>query len=379
MGMEFFATTVQGIEDIAGEEVETLLGCRATPDVGKVFFTADLDAAYHLNLGARTLHKVMIQLCRSDFEGLEDIYRAAKGIDYAWIIGGDQAFAVRSERVGVHDFTSVDVSRVVGQAIIDAYREETGRRLKVDLDAPDVEVHCLVRGGELLMGVNTTGRSLHRRGYRVYEHPAALKPTIASAMLRIGGWRGSEALIDPMCGGATIPIEAALQARGVAPNLTREDFALLNLKLFDEEKLEEARERCRDRERSDALEIHAMEKFRRHLEGGMRNAEKAGVLDTIQFKLGDATRSSHYPRGPLDLVVVNPPYGVRMTPPESLGRLYAGLLGALREAAEGAILVLITAAVRRFRGAAEKAEVSILSERRVLHGDLPARIFKCRI
>ncbi|RJS86240.1 class I SAM-dependent RNA methyltransferase [Candidatus Bathyarchaeota archaeon] len=376
--MRLFATTVQGIEDVAAEEAERLTGCRAEPDVGKVFLQAPLEAVYRLNLASRTLHRVFIELCRERFETLSDLYRLAYGIDYTEFIDPDQSFAIRSERVGVHSFTSIDVSRIVGQAVIDSYLAARGRRLRVDLDEPDVELYCLVRDDEFIMGVDTTGRSLHRRGYRVYEHPAALKPTIASAMLLLSGWRPGETLIDPMCGGATIPIEAAMMAWNRAPNRGRRDFNLLMLRGFDAETLEEERLRLMEAEEGGLYPIYGLERYAKHLEGGLRNAERAGVLETLTLRLGDATDPASYPEA-VSRIVVNPPYGVRMVPRERIRRLYPAFLKALREAASGAKLTLITAAYRRFREAAEEVGVEIISYRRVLHGDLETMIYLCRV
>jgi len=379
MTARFFATTIPGIEDIAAHEIKNLLKCKAIPDVGKVFFDADVESVYRLNLTARTLHKVMIQLCRSNFEDLNEIYKIAKSIDYTWIIDPNQTFAVRSERVGTHNFTSVDVSRVVGQAVIDSFIESANKRLKVNLNMPDVEICCLVRNREFLMGINTTGESLHKRGYRVYDHPAALNPTLASAMIYVSEWKPDEPIIDPMCGGATIPIEAALRARNIAPNRLRQNFALLKLKIFNNEEFKNIKKKILDEEKDGFFEIYGMEKFIRHLKGGKLNAEKAGVSNTVHLKLGDATRPSDYPDLDFKFVIVNPPYGLRMTPNESVKKLYEKFLGALKGRAEGAVLVLITAAHRRFRESAEKTEVTIINERRVLHGGLTAMVFKCKM
>lgn len=380
MRVKFFATVSPGIEDVASEEVEEIIGCRAAPDVGKIFFKADVKSTYVLNLKASTLNKVMIQLCRENFAELDDLYRLAKRIDYGWIIKSNQSFAVRSERVGTHNFTSIDIARVVGQAIIDSYLETYGKRLKVNLDVPDVEFYALVRNQEFILGVNTTGISLHRRGYRVYEHPAALKPTLAAAMLKIGEWKLEKSMIDPMCGGGTIPIEAAFKARNIPPAHLREDFAFLKLKIFDKMEFEEVRGKILAQKRSECFSrIYGMEKFRHHLDGAIENSERAGVRGSIEFKLGDATKPDDYPHEDFDLVIVNPPYGVRMVPSGSPKKLYSNFLKALREKAEGATLVLITGAHRKFREAAEEKNVEIVEEKVVLHGELKAKIFKCKL
>jgi len=378
--VEFFATTSPGLEDLVCGEIKKLTGGSAVPDVAKVFFQTDIKNLYLLHLKASMLNKIFIALCRERFTKLEDLYRVARGVDYGWIIDKEQSFAVRSERIGVHDFTSMDVSRVVGQAVIDSYQEAYKTRLKVNLDEPDVEIYALVRDDEFVLGVNTTGRSLHKRGYKVYEHPAALKPTIASAMLEIAGWPSGESLIDPMCGGATIPIEAAFKAYNIPPNHLRRDFAFLKLKFFSKEEFEEMREKILSQVKTDcSLKIFGMEKYAHHLQGGIRNAEKAGVLKAISFTQGDATIPENYPKEALTHIVVNPPYGIRMVPKGSPKGLYVGFIKALKKVAQNGTLVLISGAHKRFEEAASECGLEMAEARIVSHGDLWAKIFKCRI
>ncbi|MEM0357860.1 MAG: tRNA (guanine(6)-N2)-methyltransferase [Candidatus Bathyarchaeia archaeon] len=377
--LRFFATTVIGLEDIAAKEVENLLNGKVELDIGRIVFEGRPTDIYLLNLKARTINKVFIQLCHSKFVNLEDIYKLAKSLDYTWIINPEQSFAVRTQRLGLHNFTSMDVSRVVGQAIIDAYTDAARKRLKVNLDAPDVEIYCLVRDDEFLMGINTTGSSLHKRQYRVYNHPAALKPTIASAMLKIGGYSSESFMLDPMCGGATIPIEAALEARRIPPGKWRSDFAFLKLKVCSPREFEKFRaEILAEEDLKNSPVIHAMEKSAKHLKGGMENAKKAGVYETINFKLGDATRVEDYPNVKFDLIVVNPPYGLRANPKEGVRRLYESFLKTLRTKFTDATLVLITAASKRFKEAAESVGVVVIDERKIWHGELLTSIFTCK-
>ena len=378
--MEFFATTTPGIEDLACREVEKLILGKAFLDVAKVFFQAEIKSVYLLNLKASMLNKIFIMLCRGKFAQLRDLYSLSRHVDYGWIIDKSQSFAVRSERIGTHNFTSMDVSRVIGQAVIDSYQEAYKVRLKVNLDNPDVEIYALVRNDEFVLGVNTTGRSLHKRGYRVYDHPAALKPTIASAMLEIAGWPPREGLIDPMCGGATIPIEAAFKACNIPPNHLRRDFAFLKLKFFAREEFEDVVESLMSQAKGECSpKIFGMEKYAHHLQGGIRNAEKAGVLKVISFIRGDATIPAEYPKGTLSHVVVNPPYGIRMIPRGSPKGLYVGFIRALKKVAKDGTLVLISGAYKRFEEAAAECDLEISETRTIYHGNLEAKIFKCRV
>jgi len=377
--IRFFATTPTGIEDLASSEVEMLLNVKCFPDIGKVFFQSNLEAIYILNLCSSTLNKVMVCLHRSYFENLNQIYYLVKQVDFSQYILPNQSFAVESERYGVHDFTSVDVSRVVGQAVIDSYLSSKGVRLKVNLSSPDITFFSLVRNNEFILGLNTSGESLHKRNYRVYEHPAALKPTIASAMLMIAGWYCNKPLIDPMCGSATIPIEAAFKARRLPPNYLRKDYAFYKMGFLDLQDFEKLRERLLSKANRNVYSIFGMEKYERHLRGAIMNCSNAGVGYTVFLKLGDATRSETYPSEPFDTIIVNPPYGVRMIPEGGMKRFYTLFLKALRERFSGSKLVLITAAFRRFLEAVEEVGVKVLEERNVLHGSLNAKIFKCEI
>ncbi|MBC7130632.1 class I SAM-dependent RNA methyltransferase [Candidatus Bathyarchaeota archaeon] len=370
--LQFFATTPIGVEDIAAEEVKTLTGADPIPEIGRISFQGKTSDIYTLNLKARTLNKIYIQLARTTFQTLEDLYKTAKNLDYTWIIDANQTFAIKSERIGSHNFTSLDISRTIGQAVIDSYQQATGKRLKVNLDQPDVEIYCLVRNHTFLMGVNTTGESLHKRGYRVYDHPAALKPTIAAAMLKISSWTPEKPLLDPMCGGATIPIEAALQAKNIMPSKYREKFAFLKLKICNPQDYQKTRENIQNEEKTEAkTQIYAMEKIQKHLNGGIRNAEKANVQDAIIFKIGDATKPEDYPDKQFSHIIVNPPYGLRAHPKEGVRKLYENFLKALKTRNPNATLTLITAASKRFKEAAEKTNITIIKSRKIWHGDLP--------
>ena len=377
--MKFFATTVKGLEDIAAREVRNLLNCNVKLGFGKIFFESDSEAIFKLNMLSRTIHKVSLLLCHRNFSTLKDIYDIAKNIDYTEFIASDQSFAIRAERVGVHDFTSMDVAATVGQAVIDSYMESKNIRLKVNLDEPDVEILCLVKENEFLMGLNTTGESLHRRGYRIYDHPAALKTTIASSMVLMADWNPKKLLLDPFCGGGTILIEAAQIARNIPPGLFRwENFAFKKLKFLDYNEFEDLRLKCMCNIIDNIYPIWGLEKFSKHLNGALINALSGGVLDTLNLICGDATKLEEYLSFTPELIITNPPYGVRMKP-RRIRILYSRFLKSLKRIASGSKLIIITAARRKFSEAAEEVGIEIISKRIVFHGNLETAIFNCII
>ena len=379
----FFATTVMGLEDVAAREIEAILGpgvqAEAERGKGRVFFKGPFEAIYELNLRARVLHKLFLLLHEGRFKDLEDIYRTARALDYTSVIEPEQSFAVRAERVGQHDFTSMDVAARVGQAIIDSYIASRGVRLRVNLDDPDIEIYAFVRDDELLIGLNTTGPSLHKRGYRVYKHPAALRTSVAAAMLYLAGWTGDGRLLDPMCGGGTIPIEGALMARRFPPGAFRgHAFAFLKLAIADVEEFIKHRERALAEATRELFDITGIDKFRAVLLGAEKNASSAGVADTVRFVLGDATRLEETVEEAPTHVVVNPPYGVRMRM-RGLKRLYRGFLSSLSRISSDCKLVLITAAKKTFKSSAEAVGIEIFDEKPIRHGELWASIFVCQI
>ncbi len=338
MIMDFYATATLGLENIVASEIEELANVRCEIDVNKVFFKGSEELIPKLNYLSRCANRIFILLLRENFEKLEDLYSLARGISYSRFIRPEQSFAVRAIRHGIHDFTSTDVGRVVGQAIIDSYLDERGSRLKVDLENPDVEIQALVREDEIILGVNTSGEALSKRGYRVYQHPAPIKPNLACCLLKLSGWEFDRSLLDPMCGGGTIIIEAALMARRVPPGSFRDEFAFQRLHFMDPAIFEDVKERALEEVNSEEYEIMGIEKYRKHVIGAIKNAESAGVLDTVKIIQGDATKYDYDPKP--KFIVTNPPYGLRIANKRATIKLYKAFSERIRKL-EGTTLVLM--------------------------------------
>lgn len=214
-------TVNPGIEDIVAEEIVSELGGRVEYSLlsGRVYLYGAYGGRYLYERISRlrTVNKALILLWRGgigrDYNSLlktrDRLLRELSSVvDY---VSPETPFAVQAERIGDHEYTSMDVARVLGDVVIEVTSRHYGRNPPVDLRKPSVIIHAFVRENELIIGVVLTGPwSLHRRGYRLYDHPAALKPTLAAAMLYIAGTMDKQVIIDPMCGGGTIPIEAAL-------------------------------------------------------------------------------------------------------------------------------------------------------------------------
>jgi tRNA (guanine6-N2)-methyltransferase len=327
---------------------------------------------------ARTLHKVHLLVARGPVKGLEDVRTLAAQADWSTFLAPGQSFGVRAVRHGTHAFTSVQVGGAVGAAVQRQVEGATGSKPPVDLDAPGVEVSALVRDEEAVLGVNLTGESLHARGYRRYQHPAPLKGSLAAALLHWAGYDAAQALWDPMCGSATIPIEGALMARSMAPNPLR-PFACERLRSFPGEVLALAREQAQAAARPDApARIVGTERFEKHLLGAAENARAAGVWDALHLRVLDATqaRAADLPFPP-DLVVVNPPYGLRIASTKVVARLYDGFLKRVGQLEPPQGLVVLVGN-RIFEEVAARRGLAAPEVRDVVYGDLPARLLRFR-
>ncbi len=344
MGYRLVYRVNPGVEDIAALEITAELGGNTwfKPMSGRVFHetsTLRYEAIYRL----RSINRASINIWSGEIgPSMNDLVmlrdRLSKDLEgVSRYISPLNSFAVVTERSGSHEFTSMDVSRVIGDIIIEKVKAETGMRPPVNLRTPSVIVDVIVAGEEMAIGVSLTGhRSMHRRGYRVYDHPAALKPTLAYSMLWLSGTRDGQSIIDPMCGGGTIPIEAALHH-------------------------EEA-------------SIYCYDKDPHHIRGARNNALAAGVSSRIRFGVWDARRINELGQR-FDHVVLNPPYGIRYGDPKTVRRLYTAFMHAAYEALNpGGRLTMITTEYNHVQRTAEALGFGIVEARTVQHGGLYPKI-----
>lgn len=308
------ATTNPGLERVASAEVADLVGSDATTDHrGAVRFACEPAGFARLNRRSRTLHRVLAVLLETRFEELEGVTRSVRRLPLERYLEADQSFAVRASRHGDHPFGSPDVADAVGQAVIDGYRDATGHRLAVDLDEPDVALHAAVRHDRFRLAVDTTGTSLHDRGWRVCAHDAPVRPTVAASLVRLSGFEPGESLLDPTCGSGTVPVEAALAARGL-PHSPDRGYALGRLAFLPDGPADERSADERDGE--DATRVTGRDVDRSWIECARENARAAGVDALSTFEVADATGTP--PEA--DRLVCNPPYGARLEDPDPLYR-----------------------------------------------------------
>ena len=363
--MRLLLTCVPGLEPFVEEEMRAFGKRARTLRQGRLETKGRRKDVVRLNLLARTVERVVVLLDVRNVGSLDEIYRAARDVPWEEWIPIDAPFAVRSERMGKHTFTSVDIAATVGQAVIDRFMEIHGRRPPVDLRHPKVIARADLDEEKLFLGVDTTGdRALHRRGWRRYVHPANLNPTIAQALIMASGWRERETLLDPMCGGGTIPIEAGLRAMNV-PHSRWRRFAFEDLPAFSGLRVDV-------KTRNMDLSLFGSDLFEKHVRGARMNAESAGV--DAHFFRHDARRIHELPFAP-DVIVTNPPYGLRIANPRVVLRLYDEFARSASLAGVGRIVAL-SARWAELAESLEAAGYSVEKVRGVLYGRLHTAIIR---
>lgn len=341
---------------------------------GSVYGEADAGALYRTLWAARTPSRVALLLLTTTAETLDDVRRGVGGLDLGRL--PDAPFAVRARRVGEHDFRSPDLAGTAGAAVIAAYRRATGRRLPVDLDDPVTEILVELVGARLRVGIALTAASLHRRHYYRFRHHAALKSTLAAVLLVLAGWRADETLLDPMCGGGTVPIEAALAAMRRPPrtgSLPR--LEALGLHHPATASSVGAALRAAARGPEGLAPIIGRDRAGRCVRGARDNAAAAGVAAALDLARGDATRLEDVSE--VDCVVTNPPYGVRLGRPRDLADLYRRTLAAVADRLRpDGRAVLLTAAKRAAERAAADVGLAVTARRRLSLGSLDAVAYR---
>lgn len=364
--MSFFAVSAAGIESVTAVELTRLGAANVRIVPGGVHFDGTLELLYRTNLWLRTATRVLRPLREFAAAHAEMLYDQVRRIAWETYLDPTKTFAVhatiagssskrkeqpderhdrrRSDSRGKADSRSRGRSQQRGSesgithtqfaalkikdAIVDRLRKEQGARPNVDVENPTLSVQAHFDRGRCTISLDSSGRSLHERGYRSDAAVAPLKETLAAAIIELTGWDGRSPLIDPMCGSGTLVIEAAMKARNMAPGLLRKTtFPFENWPDFDRELWS----RVRAEAQQAALPKSPAPLFGNDIDPAAvstarSNAHRGGVAADIRFTMASA--SAYLAKVPVEgpgVVVINPPYGERLGDVSELAALYRTL------------------------------------------------------
>jgi 23S rRNA (guanine2445-N2)-methyltransferase len=319
----FFAPCPRGLESVLQDELHGL-GVPATIKTdGGIAFHAPWSSMYWINLNSRIASRVLWEVGHHSYRSEEDVYRAAYSLPWPdWFMPSQTIKVKVSARhcpLKSLDFVTLRIK----DAVCDKFVSVRHKRPPVDTHQPNIKIDAFLDATAVTFYLDTSGEPLFKRGHRISTVDAPLRENLAAGLLKLSGWTPSDVLLDPMCGGGTIPLEAALMARHIAPGLSR-TFAFERLLLHDAKRWGNLREVARLKQQPETpAAIYASDQDPAAIKIAQRNFQGAGVAIDIRLRQSDILALE----APTEqgIMLINPPYGVRLSQPDKLESFYPRL------------------------------------------------------
>ncbi len=321
---EFIAPCHFGLESVLKQEI-TDLGYEITQvEDGKVTFAGDEHAFCRANIGLRSAERVLWKVGEFKATTFEELFQETRELPWADILPADSKFWVaKATSVKSQLFSTSDIQAIMKKAIVESMKKayniawfpETGN---------EYPIRVSVLKDVFTVSIDTSGESLHKRGYRKLVGKAPISETLASALIALTPWNKDRILVDPFCGSGTIPIEAAMKGLRIAPGVNRHFQAENFRERIPVKYWNEAREEAKSLEIHDVkLQIQGFDIDRDAIKIARANAEMAGVADQIHFQVRPMQELSHPKK--YGFIITNPPYGERLEEKAALPKLYSDI------------------------------------------------------
>jgi len=346
------AKTFKGLEQVLAQELTELGANDVQIERRAVSFKGDKALLYRANLCLRTASRVLVPVAQGQLKlknnklKPEDwLYETVKAVDWSQFMTEDTTFAIDATVYSETFRNSRFVTYRVKDAVADYWNERAGKRPNVKVTDPDLYINVHIAAERVTVSLDSSGESLHKRGYRVANTEAPINEALAAGMLLLAGWKGQSDFYDPMCGSGTLPIEAALIARNIAPGVFRQSFAFEKWRDFDADLWSDIYNDD-SHEREFNHRIYGSDASFYAIQQATKNVKSAGVQKDIELKqvrleeLNDL--SSIHPFTPSPLVMLNPPYGERLASNKDMELLYGKIGTALKHQFAGATAWIIS-------------------------------------
>lgn len=325
-----FASTALGLEELLKGELEAL-GAQACRIVqGGVHFQGDDRLLYQSLMWSRLASRILLPMHQCRLDSAQDLYAGGMAIDWVRLFDRDKTFAVHFTGTSHVIRDSQFGALTVKDAIVDSFTRINLARPDVDRERPDIRISVRLSDDVATIALDLSGEGLHQRGYRLQSGVAPLKENLAAAIVMRSGWQRNSRMIDPMCGSATLLIEAAMIASDRAPGLRREHWGFLSWNRHDNslwrEVIREAQVRAQRGLQESGASFYGYDINPQVLEYARANARRAGVAELIRFQVQDLLKLANtLPALPAGTVLTNPPYGERLDTEPALIALYSQL------------------------------------------------------
>lgn len=313
---ELIAKTFMGLENVLAQELTQLGADNVQTGRRMVSFTGNKEMMYRANFQLHTAIRILKPIRHFKARSAEEVYDNVKTIDWSRYIQPGKTFAVDSVVYSDEFRNSHFVAYKVKDAIVDQFREKTGTRPNISVSNPDIRLHIHIAGDDGTIALDSSGESLHRRGYRQESVEAPLNEVLAAGMILMTGWHGECDLIDPMDGSGTIAIEAALIARNISPGVFRNGFAFEKWPDFDQD-LFETIYNDDSAERPFEHHIYAYDVDMKAVNTARMNVKAAGLSQDVSVEQQDF--KDFKKPAEKSIMIMNPPYGERITTSNLLG------------------------------------------------------------
>ena len=334
----FIAKTYQGIEPLLLQELEKLGATHCEILSRGVRFEGNMELLYRINYFSRLSVRVLWEISSFSFQNNHQYYEAIYNIPVEQFLEQDGTMAVSTT---LHDTifnTPLFAAVLAKDAICDRFRTKTNERPSIDKDAPDVQFHLHIHKNEATFYLDSSGESLHKRGYKKANHIAPLNEITAAAILQFSKWKEDTDLIDFMCGSGTILIEAAMQALQIPAGFYRSHYGFFSWKNFDQ-KLWDKVVNSADIKDDISINFYGSDISQRFLDMAKTNVREAKLDDFILLKKSDFSETT--PKQTPTMVVINPPYDERLAV-EDISAFYKQIGDTLKHHYKDCTAMIIT-------------------------------------
>lgn len=344
MNQEFqmLAKTFKGLEEVLAGELVELGANNVQIERRAVSFTGDKRLLYTANMCLRTASRVLVPIATFRAKDADAVYEQAKQIDWSRYMTLKTGFAIDATVYSDTFRHSQYVTYRVKDAIADYWMEREQKRPSVKLTDPDLSLNVHISAETVTISLDSSGDSLHKRGYRVANTEAPINEALAAGMLLLAGWHGQGDFYDPMCGSGTLLIEAALIARNIAPGIYRKGFAFEKWADFDRDLFEDIYNDD-SRERPFTHKIYGSDAGYYAVQTALKNIQSASLqrdIEVRQIRIEELRLADRDTNGAL--VMMNPPYGERLSQDKDVLRLYQDMGTALKHQFSGATAWIIS-------------------------------------
>ncbi|NES76309.1 MULTISPECIES: class I SAM-dependent RNA methyltransferase [unclassified Okeania] len=368
---QYYAKVAKGLEAIAAQELESLGAENVCPEFTGVSFTGDKTLLYRVNIWARTIFRVLVPIAEIRCVNREVLYKEVKKIPWQRYLSPKNTLAVNctgsNDKLKHTHYTALQIKDAITEQQIEKFRY----RSNIDTKNPDILINAHIQNNNCILSLDSSGSSLHQRGYRLAMGFAPLKETLAAAILEMAEYSPDIPFLDPLCGSGTLPLEASLKALNIAPGLLRNKFSLMNWRDFDKSLWQDLLTEAKNSQLTELKSIIVgSDRNPEVLFQARINSERCGVANKIKFIKTDLSKLK--PPADKGIIICNPPYGERLGEVEELGELYKMLGDIFKQRFTGWTAFILTGSKQLSK------QVGLRTSRRipVYNGAIPCTLLK---